>query len=178
MATDTNVVVGCGVPYIATEGVALPTITGTLGTSITWTNWTSLGHNENDFRINFETVYEDFKPAGEVSETMTHMTIKRASGEFKLSETDATAFNYAMASSGITTTVVKDNGVTGPTYRGFAVQTKLTVYHFKRVILNISGDIELDDEKRVVIPVTFKAYARKAETDGVELYVIHERTSA
>lgn len=177
MGTDTNVVVGCGKPYVCTEGTALPTVTGTLDGAITWTNWTNLGHNENDFRFMIETLYDEFAPAGEVSEVLANMTRKRASGEFRLSESDADGFNYALASSSKASEVVSDGGSTGPTYRGFAIETKLMVYHFKRVILNISGDVELDDENRTVIPVRFKAFLRKGDTDGQELYQFHERTS-
>lgn len=171
------VVVGCGIPYRATEGTALPTITGTLGGSITWTNFTKIGYTENDFEINIETVYDEFKPAGEISEMLDNMTVKRISGKFMLSQSDADAFNAALAASSISSAVVSDGGVTQPTYYALAIQTKLMVYHIKRVLFNIEDAIKPDDEKRLIVPVSFKGRIRTADTAGQQLYQFHERTA-
>lgn len=177
MGTDANVAKGCGLVYLATEGTALPTITGTLGGSITWTSWTSIGHQENEFAVKLETMYEDFRPAGEIANVLAHMIGKAASGAFVCAESDADLINKALPTSSISSAVVSDGGDAAVVYKALAIQTPLLVYHFKRVILNVEDEIKLDDTKRTVIPVTFKAFLRKGDTDGQELYQIHERTA-
>lgn len=171
------IVVGCGIPYVATVGTSLPTITGTLGGSITWTSWTKAAYTENDFEIKIETVYDEFKPAGEVSEMFDNMTVKRISGKFNLAQSDADAFNLALASSSISSAVVSDGGTTQPTYYGLAIQTKLMVYHIKKALFNIEDAIKPDDEKRLIIPVTFKGRLYASDSAGQQLYRFHERTA-
>lgn len=171
------VVVGCGIPYRASVGTALPTITGTLGGSITWTGFTKMSLTENDFEINIETVYDEFKPAGEISELLDNMTVKRISGKIMFSQSDADLLNAVLASSSISSAVVSDGGVTQPTYYALAIQTKLIVYHIKKVIFNIEDAIKLDDEKRTVIPVSFKGRLYTSDSAGTQLYQFHERTA-
>lgn len=170
------VVVGCGIPYRAAVGTALPTITGTLGGSITWTGFTKLAYTENDFELNIETKYDEFKPAGEISELLDNMVTRRISGKFNLSQSDADAFSAALPSSSLSTTVLSDGGTTQPTYYALAIQTKLMVYHVKRVLLNIEDGLKPDDEKRLVIPVTFKGRLYTSDSAGQQLWQFHERT--
>jgi len=94
-----------------------------------------------------------------------------------LSQSDADAFSAALASSSISSAVVSDGGVTQPTYYALAIQTKLMVYHIKRVLFNIEDAIKPDDEKRLIVPVSFKGRIRTADTAGQQLYQFHERTA-
>jgi len=173
---NATVVTGCGIPYIATVGTSLPTITGTLGSTITWTGFTKIGWGENDFTIKVETNFEEFKPAGQISEVLDNLVSKRISGKFMLAQSDADALNLAMASSSISSAVVSDGGTTAPVYFALAIETPLIVYHIKKVRFNIEDELKLDDEKRTVIPVTFKGRLYTSDSAGQQLYRFHERT--
>lgn len=176
MGTNANVVKGCGLIYTAAEGTALPTITSTLGGSITWTNWTNVGHQENDFALKIMTEYEEFRPAGEIANVLALLIGKGADFAFKLAESDADALNLALQNSSLSSAVVSDGGDAAVTYKAVAIQTPLLVYHFKRVILNVEDEITLDDKKRTLIPVTGKCFLRTGDTAGQQLFRIHERT--
>lgn len=176
MGTNANVVKGCGLVYYANEGTAFPTITGTLGGSITWTSWTNIGWQENEFALRLTTEYEHFRPAGEIADVMAHLIGKGADGAFMLSESDADALALALATSSLASSVVSDGGDAAVVYKALGIQTPLLAYNFKRVILNVEDELKLDDKKRTVIPVSFKCFLRTSDTAGQQLYRIHERT--
>lgn len=175
MATNASVITGCGKVYLATEGTAFPTITGTLGGSITWTSFTSVGHQENQFELEIIEELLPFRPAGEVGNVMANMIEKGIKGKFTFAESDATALNLALACSAISSSVVSDGGVTGPTYREIGIETPLLVWQIKRATITI-GSVTLDDKKRTVFPVEFQGYVRTADTAGQQIWRAHTRT--
>lgn len=180
MAVGTDnaaVVVGCGIPYIATVGTSFPTITGTLAGSITWTSFTKIGNTENEFKIKIETVYDEAKFAGQISESLDNTTVKRISGQFMLSQSDADALNLVLANSSISSAVVSDGGTTAPTYWQLGIEAKLSVWQIQKVLFNIEDEITLDDEKRILIPVSFKGRLYTSATAGQQLWRCHERTA-
>lgn len=175
--TDSNITVGSGRVYLATVGTALPTITGTLAGSITWTSWNTPGWNAEEVEIEFTQETIDFTPAGQKTATLDKEIKKGATVKFILYESDADAVNKFLNTSSLASAVVSDGGDTAETYTALAIETDLLVYHFKKVRLTPDGSLTLSDEEFTKLPVLAKCFQYLSDTAGQRIYRIHERTA-
>lgn len=174
---STNIMLGAAKPYKATVGTSLPTITGTLSSTITWTNWALLPYRDSKVDIELTAETRKVTPAGKKTPIMGFQTAKGATVKITLLEADADAFYLSLPTATKSNETVSDGGYdTAETYFALALETDLMVFHFKRCQMAGAVPISTNDGEETKLEITIDCYALDTETATEQVYKFHERT--
>jgi hypothetical protein len=178
MGTEANISVSRPLVYTAPLSTALPTITGTLGSTITMTGFTDIGFLAEKVEIEFTKEDRDIQPMNEVAPIDAKTIRKGVMVKVTCMESDADLLAIALQSASETSDVISDNAAGDTTFLSMAVVTALKVYHLKKVKSDENVTIPSDDTEEDKVEITFKGYLDTGETAGEQLWKIHERTAA
>lgn len=167
--------------YFAAVAVALPTITGTLGSAITMTGWTDLGFVDPaaKIKISFSGNAVKVRPMGMEGDLKAIVTAKKAVIEFMGLEEDID--NYAIALGGggaVASNEMPDGGDIECVYKTLAIVTTKVVYHFKKVAAVNDLVKEISDDAPAMPSFKLETFVEEAATAGERQWVICERTGA
>lgn len=167
--------------YYADVATALPTITGTLGSTITMASWTDLGFIDPNGKISiaFSGYAVRVRPMGMEGDLKAIVTAKKATIEFMgLEETIA---NIALALGGgatVASNEMPDGGDAECTYKALAIVTTKVVYHFKKVSAVVDTTKEISDDSPAMPSFKLETFVEEAATAGERQWNILERTGA
>lgn len=165
--------------YTAPVATALPTITGTLGNTITMTDWTDLGFIDPDGKLKIEFVPEvkTVRAMGMEGALKSFKTSQRAKISFSGLEETIAAVQKSLNLSSVTSDTLTDGGSGEIGYTALAIVTNNLVYHFKRVG-NEEGLVkEIDDADAAKMAFVLMTFVEEAATAGERQWKIHNRTA-
>lgn len=174
--TAANIDLGAARIYYAATGTALPTITGTLNGTVTWTGWTKYPYNSGTVTIGLTEETKEILPNGKKTPIASEVIRKGAEIKFACMESDVESLRLCLTSSGGTTTIKDGGAATAVVYRALALETDLAVYHFKKAKWSGAIELETSDESENTHEVTIMALALDTETADEQVYQIHKRT--
>lgn len=165
--------------YVADVATALPTITGTLGETITMTGWTDLGFvdPEGNIKIKFEAESRVVRAMGHEGDLKAFKTSQRAIISFTNMEEVIENIQRNLNVASVSSSNLGDGGSGEIGYKALAIVTTKLVYHFKRVG-NVEGlELEIDDTQESKIPFVLQTFIEEAATAGERQWKIHTRTA-
>jgi len=179
MGTKANIVVDKieGV-YTGDVGETLPTITGTLGNSITMTGWDDMGFTEGAAEINPEADIRKVRPNGMEGDLMAFAT--GVGGTVKVMGLESTLANLQLALSRgtVASDALPDGGAGALPQKALAIVATTKVYHVKAVSTNGKTAIKVDDKNPNMWEMEFDMYVEEAATAGERIYKTHDRTAS
>lgn len=180
MGTTANVIVDeiQGVFYSAVATAAM-TATGTLGGSVTTTDWTDLGfvNAEDKIKLSFSGNEIVSRPLGMEGNLKKVIAQKKCEIEFMGLE-DVIA-NLALALSGtVGSNEMPDGGDAEAVYKALSIITTNKIYHFKKVAPVFDTEKEIGDDDWAKTPFKLETFVEEAATAGERQWNIMERTAA
>ena len=179
MGTTANLVIPKPEVYLGPVAQAMPTVTGTLGGSVTMTGFTGLGFLAEGSKVSIEFMAErrKFRPMNKLTPIGAANITKGAKITLTLAESDVVAWEAAMASCLEDTAVLEDNDDGAINFFQLLIVTAAKVWQFRRVATDENAKAELDDTQEEQIEVVFEAYEYEAATDGERVWKCHTRTA-
>lgn len=179
MGTSANIVIPRPELYVAPVATALPTVTGTLGGSITWTGFTSVGFLGQGSKVTMEFMAERRKiqPMNKVCAIDAKTVRKGLKITLSLHESDVAAWNLALSSATEDTDVLSDSDADDPVFKQLAIQTPTKVWQIRKVTSDENAKTELDDSTEEMVQIVLEAYEYEAATAGQRIWKCHTRTA-
>lgn len=180
MGTKANLVIARPVVYTGPVATALPTITGTLGGSITTTGFTDVGFLGEGTKVVIEFMAErrKFRPMNKLAPIGAQNISKGAKITIQCAESDLSKWELALASAAEASDVLQDNDDGAIAFLQLLIVTPAKVFRFRMVAPDENAKTELDDTTEEMVEIVLEAYEYEAGTDGERIWEIHTRTAA
>lgn len=181
MGTAANIIIddfdGIFTAAVATAGM---TATGTLGGSVTTTNWTDLGFidPEGKIKLSFTGNAVKTRPMGMEGNLQGTVTQKHCTIEFIGLEDTVDALSKALAAQTEGSDEIPDGGDAAMTYLAMSIITTNKIYHFKKIAPAVDFEKEISDDSEARLMFKWETYVEEAATAGERQWVIMERTAA
>jgi len=179
MGTVANLVIPKPEIYLGPVAQAMPTITGTLGGTVSTTGFTGVGFLSEGSKASLEFMAErrKFRPMNKLTPIGAANITKGAKITLTLAESDVAAWEVAMASAAEAGGVVTDNDDGAINFYQMLIITAAKVWQFRMVAADENAKSELDDTQEEQIEVIFEAYEYESGTAGERVWKCHTRTA-
>lgn len=182
MGTNSNVInIRPQGVYKADVGTALPTVTGTYGSTISMGgDWTDCGFidPEGKIKIEFTAETKPVRPMGMEGSLKAFKTSQRAKVSFTGLEEVIDSLQSSLNVDSVASENLGDGGAGEVGYIALAIVTTKMVYHFKKVANEEGLTLELDDTQESKIPFSLMTFVEEDATAGERQWKIHTRTGS
>lgn len=179
MGTFANMVIPKPEVWIAPVDTAFPTITGTLGGTVTMTGFTEVGFLGEGTKagVEFSAERRKFRPMNKLAPIGAQTIARGAMLSLTLAESDLTKWATALATTLDGNDILNDGDDEDLPFVQVAIVTTTKVLRFRKMASDGNAKVDMDDTTEEQPQVVLEAYEYEAGDAGERIWKWYPRTA-
>ena len=179
MGESVNMVIPKPEIWIAPVATAFPTVTGTLGGTVTMTGFTSVGFLGEGTKAGIEFMAErrKFKPMNKLAAVGAQTISKGAKVSLTLAESDLEKWAIALSTALDGDDILLDGDTEDVSFLQVAIVTTTKVLRFRKMASDGNAKVDMDDKTEEQPQIVLEAYEYEDGDAGERIWKWYPRTA-